>query len=99
MSVRARLLIVSAVAALVLPACGAGGGNVYVGVGVVGPYWGYPGRYPYPGYVGRPPVYYWDDDDAEDAVELVGPLEAGAAGSGGTERKSGRAVEGNKEDL
>jgi hypothetical protein len=39
---------------------------VYVGVGVVGPYWGYP--YPvttHPGVYGRPP--HWDEDLEEDA--------------------------------
>ncbi len=75
MSARARLLIASVIAVLVFPACGAGGGNVYVGVGVVGPYYGYPGGYGrYPGYVGRPPIHYWDDDDADDTEELAGPL-------------------------
>ncbi|MGD8726654.1 MAG: hypothetical protein PVH40_03360 [Gemmatimonadales bacterium] len=81
MSVRTRVLIAAAAALVVLPACGAGGGNVYVGVGVAGPYWGYPGRYPYPGYVGRPPVY-WDDEDADDLEELAGPLDTEAQRAG-----------------
>ena len=35
--------------------------GVYVGVGVPGPYVGYPG---YGGYIGRPPVIYYDEDAA-----------------------------------
>ena len=86
MSVRAKLLIASVTAVLVLPACGAGGGNVYVGVGVAGPYYGYPGGYGrYPGYVGRPPIRYWDDDDTDDFEELAGPLAAEAHWAGGAE--------------
>jgi hypothetical protein len=51
-------------------ACGAGGGNVYVGVGVIGPYGGYPGYYPPYGMIGRPPVYWEDEDDEDvDAVD------------------------------
>ena len=86
MSTRARFLIAGLVALLVLPACGAGGGNVYVGVGVAGPYYGDPGGYGrYPGYVGRPPVHYWDDEDGEDVEELAGPLVNGAAGAEGAD--------------
>jgi hypothetical protein len=54
-------------------ACG-GGGNVYVGVGVVGPYGAYPGAYP--GWGGRPP-YRWDDDVS--LAPLEGPTLEGYA--------------------
>ena len=63
---RLQLLLAATVLALGGVGCG-GGGNVYVGVGVVGPYWGYP--YPvttHPGVYGRPP--YWDEDLEEDAA-------------------------------
>jgi len=97
MSARAKLLIAGVVAVLVFPACGAGGGNVYVGVGVAGPYYGYPGGYGrYPGYVGRPPIHYWDDDDVDD-FELAGPFENGAGGAGGAVGAEG--AEGTKETL
>ena len=54
-----RILLLLAVLALVLPSTGCNG-DVYVGVGVSGPWVGYPygmGGYPYPHggvYVGRP---------------------------------------------
>lgn len=66
-------LLVAGIAAVVsvglLGACGAGQGNVYVGVGVIGPYGGYPGYYPPPAMIGRPPVYWEDEEeDVEDAA-------------------------------
>lgn len=70
---RIRLLLhVAALAASsgLLAACGAGGGNVYVGVGVVGPYWGYPGYYPPPTMIGRPPVYWEEEEDEEDVDDV-----------------------------
>ena len=87
MSRRLKGVLLAVLAAAAVTACGAGGGNVYVGVGVVGPYWGHPGGYGYPGYVGRPPIYYWDDDDDQDADDVAATLEAerqssGAAGEG-----------------
>ena len=68
---RIRLLVVGAAAvalSTLTAACGASSGNVYVGVGVVGPYWGYPGYYPPPTMIGRPPVY-WEEEDEEDEEE------------------------------
>jgi hypothetical protein len=62
---RIKLLLAAALLGLGAAGCG-GGGNVYVGVGVVGPYGGYP--YPvarHPGVYGRPG--YWDEDMEEDA--------------------------------
>lgn len=55
-----------ALAALALTGCGPGG-NVYVGVGVAGPWVGpaYPGYYPRPPMYGPPPCC-WDEEDAED---------------------------------
>jgi len=68
-SVRLVLAVAAAGASVsLLGACGAGQGNVYIGVGVVGPYWGYPGYYPPPTMIGRPPVY-WEDEDQEEDVE------------------------------
>jgi hypothetical protein len=68
-----RLLLVAAACCLGIGtvSCGAGGGNVYVGVGVVGPYYGGYGGYRGP-YAGRPPRY-WDDDDLT-LAPLEGPL-------------------------
>lgn len=97
MSARAKLLIASVITVLVLPACGAGGGNVYVGVGVAGPYYGYPGGYGgYPGYVGRPPIHYWDDDDTDNAEELAGPA---WDGEGAAEQQGSSAAVGTEETL
>ena len=82
MTARTKILIAGAFAVLAISACGAGGGNVYVGVGVVGPYGGYPGAYPYPTYIGRPPGRYWEED-AEDALlqaEVEGPKDWERAG-------------------
>lgn len=82
MSARMKMSIAGAFAVLAATACGAGGGNVYVGVGVVGPYWGYPGAYPYPTYIGRPPGRYWEED-AEDALlqaEVEGPKDSERTG-------------------
>ena len=68
------------VAALALVGCG-GGGNVYVGVGVAGPWVGpgYPGYYPPPVMGPRPPCC-WDEDGQDDkqdrdALEPVPLLE------------------------
>ena len=70
---KSRLLLAAAACCLAIGAlgCGAGGGNVYVGVGVVGPYYGGYGGYGGP-YAGRPPRY-WDDDDLT-LAPLEGPL-------------------------
>lgn len=62
-------VLLCSVAAVALTGCGPGGGTVYVGVGVGGP-WGYPGAYPggyypRPGF-GRPCCYR---DDAQDVEE------------------------------
>ncbi|UCF40630.1 MAG: hypothetical protein JSW43_13035 [Gemmatimonadota bacterium] len=58
--VRFTLLLAAALLGLAGLGCG-GAGNVYVGVGVVGPYWGYPyPPRPYPGVYGRPPYYRED---------------------------------------
>lgn len=68
-----RLLLAAAACCLGIGtlACGGGGGNVYVGVGVVGPYYGGYGGYRGP-YAGRPPRY-WDDDDLT-LAPLEGPM-------------------------
>lgn len=68
-----RLLLVAAACCLGIGtvSCGGGGSNVYVGVGVVGPYYGGYGGYRGP-YAGRPPRY-WDDDDLT-LAPLEGPL-------------------------
>ena len=73
-----RLLLVAAACCLGIGTlgCGGGGGNVYVGVGVVGPYYGGYGGYRGP-YAGRPPRY-WDDDDLT-LAPLEGPLLEGYA--------------------
>jgi hypothetical protein len=58
-----------AVSGGLVAACGAGGGNVYVGVGVMGPYGGYPGYY-YPPrtMIGRPPVYWEEEEEDVDST-------------------------------
>ena len=68
-----RLLLVAAACCLGIGtvSCGGGGSNVYVGVGVVGPYYGGYGGYRGP-YAGRPPRY-WDDDDLT-LAPLEGPM-------------------------
>lgn len=66
----AKVLITLAVSSLSLLAvgCGAGygTGGVYVGVAVPGPYHGYPG---YGGYMGPPPVIYYEEDALHWVVE------------------------------
>ena len=67
-----RLLAMSAAVAAstsLVAACGAGHGNVYVGVGVVGPYGMYPGYYPPPTMIGRPPVYWEEEEEDEEDVD------------------------------
>ena len=66
MSVRSRMRGPALVGALGLLAVGCGGGgNVYVGVGVAGPWYGYP--YPTGGvYVGGYPGRRWDEDAMAD---------------------------------
>jgi len=67
-----RLLTVGATVAAsagLAAACGAGHGNVYVGVGVVGPYGMYPGYYPPPTMIGRPPVYWEEEEEEEEDVD------------------------------
>ena len=65
-------------AILALSGCG-GGGTVYVGVGVPGPWVGprYPGYYPPPTMGPRPPCC-WDEDaqdDAQDELQDADPLD------------------------
>ena len=56
------LLTAAALSVSLLACYGSGvSTGVYVGVGVPGPYVGYPG---YGGYIGRPPVIYYDEDAA-----------------------------------
>jgi hypothetical protein len=61
--------------ALAVISCGPGG-NVYVGVGVAGPWTGPYGGYP--GYVGRPPYYEEDAlaDDLQDETRYAGAAAA-----------------------
>ncbi|MDX1387564.1 MAG: hypothetical protein R3344_00115 [Acidobacteriota bacterium] len=48
-----RLVLLAAVLSVLLTTTSCSGGNVYVGVGVAGPYWGYPvGTVPGPYYGG-----------------------------------------------
>lgn len=70
--VRLSLMIAVGSGALFSGGCGAGvsTGGVYVGVAVPGPYVGYPGAYP--GYMGPPPVVYYDEDYALNAVSEPG---------------------------
>jgi hypothetical protein len=76
-----RLLIGAAACCIAAATLGCGGGgNVYVGVGVVGPYCCY-GPVGGP-YAGRPP-YYWDDDDLT-LAPLEGPMLEGYAAAGPT---------------
>jgi hypothetical protein len=65
------LLVVPAVLALVTLASGCAPGSVYVGVGVAGPWVGYPGYYRPPTMIGRPPVYWDEDEDEEDDVDAA----------------------------
>ena len=69
--------IVAASGLVFLAACGGGNGTVYVGVGVAGPWGGYP--YPYPGVPGGPigyPPPYWYEDEDQDASDQDGAVEA-----------------------
>ena len=84
-----RLLLAAAACCLGIGTVGCGGGgNVYVGVGVVGPYCCY-GGYGGP-YAGRPPRY-WDDDDLS-LAPLEGPLWPDPSGATGAEPKGGAAT-------
>ena len=64
------------VAAIALGGCG-GGGNVYVGVGVAGPWVGpgYPGYYPPPVMGPRPPCC-WDEDGPDEVQDAAPEYEA-----------------------
>lgn len=66
---KAVLVLAASSVGLLAIGCGAGvSTGVYVGVGVAGPYGGYHGGYP--GYMGRPPVRYYEEDAWYRPVEL-----------------------------
>ncbi|UCF18676.1 MAG: hypothetical protein JSU87_12090 [Gemmatimonadota bacterium] len=71
MNTRGRLLI-GGLGLGLIAACGPGGG-VYVGVAVPGPYGG---PYPYPGYVGRPPMVYGGGVYEAEALNEADPPDA-----------------------
>ncbi len=82
-----KSFVVLAASSVGLLAIGCGVGvstGVYVGVGVAGPYGGYYGGYP--GYIGRPPVVYYEED------ALYRPAESG-------ERYARSAAREQKESL
>ena len=91
---RVRLLV-GAAGLCLIAACGPGGG-VYVGVAVPGPYGG---PYPYPGFVGPPPVvygggYYEALNDAGPAEPVVRIVTGSAAGGPSTGVGSGSPAQG-----
>jgi len=75
---RRRILPIVGALALLAGAAGCGATGVYVGVAVPGPWVGYPGYYPPPTMIGRPPVY-WDDDEEDVDVEAAAARSDAAA--------------------
>jgi len=73
-----RIFPIVGVVALLAGTAGCGATGVYVGVAVPGPWVGYPGYYPPPTMIGRPPVY-WDDDEEDADVDAAAARTEAAA--------------------